>query len=82
MVGLWRYSETEAELRLRTHSSGPRSMSHFRGIKGSLQEPKVETQIYDPRERPWYKAGQTVNRHTWTSIHIDCKTLELVDTRA
>lgn len=34
------------------------------------------------RARPWYKAGQTVNRHTWTSIHIDCKTLELVDTRA
>ena len=34
------------------------------------------------RARPWYKAGQTVNRHTWTFIYIDCKTLELVDTRA
>ena len=80
--GLWRFSETEAELRLRTDSTSPRSIYHFSGIKGKLQEPKVETQIYDPRERPWYKAGQTVNRHTWTSIYIDFKTLELVGTRA
>ena len=62
--GLWRYSETEAELRLRTDASSPSSIYHFIGIKGKLQEPAVENQIYDPRERPWYKAGQTVNRRT------------------
>jgi diguanylate cyclase (GGDEF)-like protein len=80
--GLWRYSDTEAELRLRYQSTGPRSILRFSGINGSLDMPRVESNIFDPRERPWYKAGQSANQHTWTSIYIDFKTLELIGTRA
>ena len=80
--GLWRYSETEAELRLRTDSSSPRKVYHFTGIGGALEAPRTEEQIFDPRERPWYKAGQSARIQTWTSIYIDFKTLELVGTRA
>jgi diguanylate cyclase (GGDEF)-like protein len=80
--GLWRFSDTEAELRLRTDANSPRRISHFTGIRGALEKPILEEKLYDPRERPWYKAGQSNSTQTWTSIYIDFKTLELVGTRA
>lgn len=80
--GLWRFSETEAELRMRTDANAPRKIYHFTGIRGALEKPSPEGQMYDPRERPWYKAGQSNSIQTWTSIYIDFKTLELVGTRA
>jgi diguanylate cyclase (GGDEF)-like protein len=80
--GLWRFSDTEAELRLRTDANSPRAIYHFAGIRGALEKPISEEKLYDPRERPWYKAGQSNSTQTWTSIYIDFKTLELVGTRA
>jgi len=79
--GLWRHSETEAELRLRTHPTGPRTLYRFTGIDGALREPAVESKIFEPRERPWFRAAQSSPNSTWTSIYIDFKTRELVATR-
>lgn len=81
-VGLWRASANEAELRLRLESTGPRSIYRYSRINGELRDPAIEERIFDPRERPWYKAGQDTRSQTWTSIYIDFKTLELVATRA
>ncbi|MCP3867659.1 MAG: diguanylate cyclase [Gammaproteobacteria bacterium] len=81
-IGLWRFSETEAELRLRTDGVSPRSIYHYSHIRGELKNPEQETRLFEPRERPWYKAGQTTFKQTWTSIYIDFKTLQLVTTRA
>lgn len=80
--GLWRYSESEAELRLRPQGSGPRDIYRFTGIDGLLQAPAAEGRIFDPRERPWFRAAQGSTAQTWTSIYIDFKTSELVATRA
>jgi diguanylate cyclase (GGDEF)-like protein len=80
--GLWRHSERDAELRLRLRGEGPRSIHRFTGIAGDLSPPQQEQRIFDPRERPWYKAGESNAVHTWTSIYIDFKTAELVATRA
>ena len=80
--GLWRHSEDDAELRLRTSGSGPRTIHRFTGINGALRDPVAEQRIFDLRERPWFKAGQDAARQTWTSIYIDFKTAELVATRA
>jgi diguanylate cyclase (GGDEF)-like protein len=80
--GLWRFSETEAELRLRIDASMPRSIYRFSHIRGELGEPVQESRMFEPRARPWYKAGQETSHHTWTAIYIDFKTLELVGTRA
>jgi diguanylate cyclase (GGDEF)-like protein len=81
-IGLWRFSETEAELRLRTDADTPRSIYRFSRMRGELKDPAVESRAYDPRERPWFKAGQAASAHTWTSIYIDFKSLQLVGTRA
>jgi diguanylate cyclase (GGDEF)-like protein len=80
--GLWRYAELDAELRLRTQGSGPRSIHRFSGIGGELQPAQLEQRIFDPRQRPWYRAAQAGPTSTWTSIYIDFKTTELVATRA
>ncbi len=81
-IGLWRFSETEAELRLRTEPDVPRSIYRFSHMRGELTQPVLESVKFDPRERPWFKAGQAASAQTWTSIYIDFKTLQLVGTRA
>jgi len=80
--GLWRHSASEAELRLRTRGEGPRRIQRFSGIRGALGEPVTEQRIFEPRERPWFKAARQSALHTWTSIYIDFKTAGLVATRA
>ncbi len=81
-IGLWRSSENDAELRLRTTGDGPRTLYHYSGIAGDLGHGDPETRIFEPRDRPWYKAGEASALQTWTSIYIDFKLQELVATRA
>lgn len=81
-IGLWRYNAQDAELRYKLQADQPRSFSRFSGIYGALQPPTFEKKIFDPRTRPWYKAGETSTSYTWTSIYIDFTTAELVATRA
>lgn len=81
-IGLYRLSETEAELRLRTDGISARSIYRYSRIDGALVSPVKEQRIFEPRDRPWYKAGQGNTNQTWTPIYIDFKTLELVSTRA
>ncbi len=81
-IGLWRFSDTEAELRLRTDTDKARSIYRFSRINGELRDPITEPRVFDPRERPWFKVGQSTDVQTWTAIYIDFKTLELVATRA
>jgi diguanylate cyclase (GGDEF)-like protein len=80
--GLWRHSESEAELRLRLQGQGARQIHRFTGIAGELQPASIETRVFEPRERPWFKAAMASPAPTWTSIYIDFKTAELVATRA
>ncbi len=80
--GIYRFSETEAELRLRSDGDSPRSIYQYSRINGELGQAVQEQRIFEPRDRPWYKAGQGTRNQTWTAIYIDFKTLQLVSTRA
>lgn len=81
-VGLWRYSEQEAELRLRSSTDGARTSYRLSGIGGALRSPVVEQRIFDPRERPWFQAALAHPAPlAWTPVYIDFRTLELVATR-
>jgi len=81
-IGLWRSSENDAELRLRPTGDGPRTLYHYSGIAGDLGRGDVEARVFEPRDRPWYKAGAANALQTWTSIYIDFRLQELVATRA
>lgn len=80
--GLWRFDQQDAELRYKLQADQPRKFSRFSGIDGVLEAPTFEKKIFDPRTRPWYRAGVTSSSYTWTSIYIDFTTAELVATRA
>jgi diguanylate cyclase (GGDEF)-like protein len=81
-LGLYRHSRSEGELRMKLKPEDPRAFYQFTGIDGALTLKSRETKIFDPRTRPWYKAGQSESIHTWTSVYIDFSTQELVATRA
>ncbi len=81
-VGLYRHSRTEGELRVKLKAEDTRSFYRFTGINGDLAQPSRETKLFDPRTRPWYKAGEHQTVHTWTSVYIDFVTEDLVATRA
>ena len=80
--GLWRYSDTEAELRVRTDPVSPRSFYRLATFRGEPTPVLTEERLFDPRERPWFQVGQKAPGHVWTGIYIDFKTHELVATRA
>jgi diguanylate cyclase (GGDEF)-like protein len=79
--GLWRYSESEAELRLRVQGEGPRTIQRFTGIDGPLGVATQEPRVFDPRERPWFVAAQNSPKPVWTAVYLDFKTNALVATR-
>ncbi|GAA5177407.1 hypothetical protein GCM10025771_14420 [Niveibacterium umoris] len=81
-MGLWRNSLDDGELRLKLKAEDARTFYNFKGISGELQEASREAKVYDPRLRPWYKAGESARMHTWTAVYIDFRHGGLVATRA
>lgn len=79
-VGLWRHGEQEAELRLRLDGQGPRVIRRFRGIAGTLGEPRAEDRTFEPRQRPWYALGLAAPAAAWTPVYIDFNNADLVAT--
>jgi diguanylate cyclase (GGDEF)-like protein len=80
--GVKRLSKDEAESRVKLAAPDRRRISRFAGIDGQERFSSEETRLYEPRERPWFKAGLSATSHTWTAVYIDFRTNELVATRA
>ena len=81
-LGLWRFSEQEAELRLRPRGEGPRTLYRVSGIAGELRSAVTEDKVFEPRERPWYQtAFANPAALSWTPVYIDFRTLDLIVTR-
>ncbi len=80
--GVYRHSLTEGELRIKLKAADPRAFYRFTGINGEPVLASRESRLFDPRERPWYKAGATASAQTWTAVYIDFSTNDLVATRA
>ncbi len=81
-IGLYRHSRKDGELRIKLKADENRDFYRFSGIHGKLENPMREGKLFDPRTRPWYKAGVSEQLHTWTSVYIDFVTEDLVATRA
>ncbi len=81
-MGLFRHSLDEGELRIKYTAEEHRSIYQINGINGELHSRTIEKKNFDPRQRPWYKAAQTADHDTWTSVYIDFGTHDLVATRS
>ncbi len=81
-LGLFRHSLEEGELRIKLKPEENRTRYRFNGINGELKFHSREEKLFDPRTRPWYKAGANSKKDIWTSVYIDFGTQDLVATRA
>ncbi len=81
-MGLFRHSLDEGELRIKYTPEEHRSIYQINGIDGEMHSRKIEKNLFDPRQRPWYQAAQTAIHDTWTSVYIDFGTHDLVATRS
>ncbi len=80
--GVYRHSLTEGELRIKLKAEDPRAFYRFTGISGEPVLASREAKLFDPRERPWYRAAAAASAQTWTAVYIDFSTNDLVATRA
>ncbi|WP_304622775.1 diguanylate cyclase domain-containing protein [Roseateles caseinilyticus] len=81
-IGLWRFSEQEAELRRRPRGEGPRTLYRLSGIAGPLRSPVTEDKVFEPRERPWYATAMAhPSALGWTPVYVDFRTQDLIVTR-
>ena len=82
VFGLYRHSLTDGELRVKLQAQETRAFYRFTGITGTPVLASRETRLFEPRERPWYKAGAAAAGQTWTPVYIDFSSNDLVATRA
>jgi diguanylate cyclase (GGDEF)-like protein len=82
VFGLKRLAGTQGELRMKLDADQPREFYRFDGIDGKPTLHLKETKMFDPRERPWYKAAINREDQTWTAVYIAFSSGELIATRA
>lgn len=81
-IGLYRHSIDTGELRVKYSPDEHRTFYLIDGINGTPKFSSREAKNFDPRVRPWFRAGWDSSNDTWTSVYIDFGTHELVATRA
>jgi diguanylate cyclase (GGDEF)-like protein len=81
-IGLYRHSIETGELRVKYSPDEHRTFYLIDGINGTPKFSSREEKNFDPRVRPWFRAGWDSSNDTWTSVYIDFGTHELVATRA
>ncbi len=81
-VGVNRLNDYTVEVRVKTSAAEPRRSFEVSESTNLRKPTFVETTIYEPRERPWYKQALLEKRPAWAPVYIDYRTGELVTTRA
>lgn len=81
-VGVNRIDENSVEIREKTESGKAREFFQVSAGNTVRKPTKVETSVYEPRDRPWYKAAIDQRRASWAPVYVDFFTGDLVTTRS
>jgi diguanylate cyclase (GGDEF)-like protein len=81
-VGVNRLDDSTVELRHKATSQEPRRFFQISESGNSRSLMRVETTIYEPRQRPWYKQALEAKRPIWAPAYVDYSSGDLVTTRA
>ncbi|WP_432241469.1 diguanylate cyclase domain-containing protein [Herbaspirillum robiniae] len=81
-VGLFRHGRDDGELRVKLATHNYRSAYRIESIRGPLGMAKNDEADFDPRVRPWYIAGVSVDHEAWSDIYINYWDKDLVATRS
>ena len=81
-LGVNRQDKESVQVRIKTDAGQPRRFYRVTEQGATRVLEVTETEIYDPRTRPWYKLAMEKKRDVWTPFYVDFRTGELVTTRA
>jgi signal transduction histidine kinase/DNA-binding NarL/FixJ family response regulator len=73
-------AQAAATVRLRGPSNEPRKIYSARTPGDRMRLLEIETRLYDPRNRSWYRNAKQANRLTWTPIYVSFASGALVTT--
>jgi diguanylate cyclase (GGDEF)-like protein len=80
-LGVNRLGPDKVEVRFKGKASEARRFHHVTN-GGRMRTPTlVESTIYDPRARPWYRRAEQTASDGWAPVYVDYRTKELVTTR-
>ena len=69
-LGVWRETEELTTLRIRNQQTAPHREIYQLDPQGNRQTLISNTDLYDPRERPWYQIAVQTGELTWSSIYV------------
>ncbi len=81
-LGVNRLDDSRVEVRVKTAISEPRRFFEVSASGTLRKQTFVETSIYEPRGRPWYKQALEKKRAIWSLVYIDYRSGDLVITHA
>lgn len=81
-IGVNRQDKDSVQVRIKTDPQQARRFYRVTNSGAQRVLEVTETEIYDPRTRPWYKAVLEKKQPIWTPFYVDFRTGELVTTRA
>lgn len=81
-LGVNRLDESRVEVRVKTAISEPRRFFEVSASGTLRKQTLVETTIYEPRGRPWYKQALEKKSSIWAPVYIDYRSGDLVTTHA
>lgn len=80
-AGVVRQADGSGEWRSSHSATTPRGFQRFAGLNAPLEKAIVESRLYDPRQRPWYRRALEVKKPAWSPVYVDFRSGELVATR-
>lgn len=81
-IALKRLQPELGQLRLKTHASDHRTYFKLTGINAKPVYESTEKNLFEPRQRPWFKLAAESAGAIWTPVYIDFSAKDLVLTRA
>ncbi len=68
-VGVWKETDSLTTLHIRNQLTAPRLEVYQLDRQGKSMA-LISSQVYDPRQRPWYQRAVKAGRPTWSSIYV------------
>lgn len=81
-VGVNRIDKQAVQVRVKTDAAQPRKFYRVSDGGATRVLELTETEVYDPRTRPWFKLATEKKQPVWAPFYVDFRTGELVTTRA
>ncbi|MCA0176321.1 MAG: diguanylate cyclase [Proteobacteria bacterium] len=81
-LGMMRRTPTQVEWRSKYEAKAARQIALMAGLDDVPTSAVTEDKVFEPRQRPWYRAAMQRKGDVWTPFYVDFRSRQLVATRA